>query len=629
MNPEKRVIVAIFLSIVFCAIWMNIMQKKYKKWKVDNPKKQTQLNTQKDKLDTQKDKNGKGKINKKKLNKTQNDNKKNDKVDIKKVNKVDPDEKKKADFGKNLKYVIIDTKKYRMKWTNQGATLCWLKLKEYCHRYTDKEKKGWKENPENWLKVIPDFSSKVRSFSLKDKFNFKIDLDNELWKIKEQKQDSLKFEIGPIEGIKYYKYFFFNEKEYFFKGEIGIENLGTKVQKKKLEIGTGAGIVLENSNVNTVHRAFYAYAMYPNKKNKPLFKDFDYSDMTGDKIKIDGNVNWVCLINRYFGYIFNVQDHKKISSVHSKTFKIEKNWIQTIVKRHKEKGETPPSKELKKLKQPMLVCSSKVFNLKPNEKESINFKFHLATKRYLSKIDKNYSVVDDYGFFGIISGLLLGILGTFYQFVHNYGIAIILLTLLIKLCLFPLTKKQQISMQNYQDQMKKFQPQLKSLQEKYKNNKQKLNQEVMNLYKKHGVNPIPLGGCLPIFLQLPIFIGLYQALYYSIDLRQASFLWIRDLSQPDHFFQFGSYVAYLGDYLNILPIIMTVMWIVQQKLTPKPTDPQMQQQQKMFMFMPIFFAFILYHVASGLVLYWLTMNFFGIIEQSVIKKYKKALASSS
>ena len=173
--------------------------------------------------------------------------------------------------------------------------------------------------------------------------------------------------------------------------------------------------------------------------------------------------------------------------------------------------------------------------------------------------------------------------------------------------------------------MKVIQPQLKKLQQKYKNNRQKLNQEMMALYKKHNVNPIPVGGCLPIFIQIPIFIGLYQSLQYSILLRQETFLWVTDLAQPDRFMlvDWSLFNSVFGDYLNILPIIMTVLWILQQKLMPRPESPEMQQQQKIFMFMTIFFGFLFYSLPSGLVMYWLTVNLISIGEQLIIRKLKE------
>jgi len=214
----------------------------------------------------------------------------------------------------------------------------------------------------------------------------------------------------------------------------------------------------------------------------------------------------------------------------------------------------------------------------------------------------------DYGFFGSISRILLAILNVFHSIVGNYGVAIIFLTLLVRVVLYPLSRKQQISMHR----MQRLQPLIKELQQKYKNDRQRLGQEQMRLFKEHGINP--LAGCLPLLLQLPIFIGLFSALQRSIDLRQAGFvLWIKDLSRADT-------IAYLGNFpVNILPVLMVISWVAQQMTMPRPVDPEQARQQKMMLFMPVLFGFMLYSTASGLTLYWLTSTFFGILEQKYIK----------
>jgi YidC/Oxa1 family membrane protein insertase len=215
----------------------------------------------------------------------------------------------------------------------------------------------------------------------------------------------------------------------------------------------------------------------------------------------------------------------------------------------------------------------------------------------------------DYGVFGFISKALLGVLHAFYYVIPNYGIGIILLTIVVKVCLFPVTRKGQISMHK----MQRLQPLVKELQEKHKDDRQRQGREMMDLYRKHNANP--MSGCWPIFFQLPIFWGLFRMLQYSIDLRQASFLpwWITDLSQPDT-------VGHIAEFpINILPVLMVISWVVQQWTMPKPADPQQAQMQKMMMFMPVIFGFMLYGMAAGLTLYWLTSTFLGIVEQKLIK----------
>ena len=199
------------------------------------------------------------------------------------------------------------------------------------------------------------------------------------------------------------------------------------------------------------------------------------------------------------------------------------------------------------------------------------------------------------------------ILRTASRLVHNYGVAIIILTLIVRLVMHPLTKKSQTSMQR----MQKLQPKMKEVQEKYKNDKRRQQEEMMKLYREYGVNPF--GGCLPILLQLPIFIGLYWTLRESIDLRHAPFvLWMEDLSQPDALF----------GLVNVLPVLCCVIMFVQQRSMPKPPDPQQAQTQKIMSFMmPGMLLFFFYSIPSGVSLYFSVSTIIGILEQKRIRRH--------
>lgn len=223
-----------------------------------------------------------------------------------------------------------------------------------------------------------------------------------------------------------------------------------------------------------------------------------------------------------------------------------------------------------------------------------------------------------------IASVLLFLLEAIHSVVGNWGIAIILLTVLVRLVILPLSLRQQIVMTAYSQRMGKLKPEMEKLQAKYKTNKQRLNQEMMKLYKEKGINPIPpLGGCLPLFITMPVFLGLFFVFSNSIVMRQSPFLWIDDLSQPDRLIPFGfstSLFCFKLDAINILPILMAATWWVQQKLAPKPTDPQMQQQQKMLQWMPFLFLFMLYSNAAGLSLYWFVNSLLGIFETQFVRK---------
>jgi YidC/Oxa1 family membrane protein insertase len=221
----------------------------------------------------------------------------------------------------------------------------------------------------------------------------------------------------------------------------------------------------------------------------------------------------------------------------------------------------------------------------------------------------------NYGFFGGISKVLIAIMRVCYGVVRNWGFSIILLAIILNIILFPLSMKSFKSMQKMQE----LQPQMEKLKVQYKSNPQKLNQEIMELYKKYGINP--LSGCLPLLLQMPIFFALYQALMKSIELRNASFLWVRDLSSPEAI-PIPITLPIIGNSINILPLVMVAAMVLQQKLSTKSaaTEEQKQQQKMMLIIMPIMFGFLFYNMPSGLVLYWLVSTVLTVAEQALVLK---------
>ena len=233
--------------------------------------------------------------------------------------------------------------------------------------------------------------------------------------------------------------------------------------------------------------------------------------------------------------------------------------------------------------------------------------------------DHTALVRNDQGIFHGIASVLLSILNFFQRITGNWGVAIILLTLTVRTILFPINRRSQTAMARYQAKMKRLQPKIDELKKRLEKDPSKLRAEQAKLMQAEGAFP-PLGGCLPMFLQIPVFFGLFAALKTSFDLRQAPFLfWIHDLSLPDH-------LMYLGwggpaNYLNVLPPLMVVAWIWQQKGMPLPADEQAARMQKMMMWMPAVMGIFLYNYAAGLSLYMITQSGLGLIEQKVIKKY--------
>ncbi len=204
----------------------------------------------------------------------------------------------------------------------------------------------------------------------------------------------------------------------------------------------------------------------------------------------------------------------------------------------------------------------------------------------------------DFGFFSILARPLFWILKLFYRFFGNYGWAIVFLTIVVRIPFIPLVNKGQESMKKLQA----LQPKMNELKQKHKKDPQKMQQEMMELYKKHKVNP--MSGCLPMFIQIPVFFALYKVLLVAIELRRAPFVfWIQDLSEKDPYY--------------ILPIIMGLTMFIQQKMTPTAME---SQQQKIMTYLPVVFTFLFLNFPSGLVLYWLVSNILSIVQQYYVNK---------
>jgi len=220
-----------------------------------------------------------------------------------------------------------------------------------------------------------------------------------------------------------------------------------------------------------------------------------------------------------------------------------------------------------------------------------------------------------FAFMDYFAMFLLGILNWFYSYIPNYGLAIIFLTIVVRLAMYPLTLKSMKSMKK----MQLLAPAIEELKAKSGDDQQELQRKMMELYKERGVNP--LGGCLPIALQMPFFIALYRMLWNTYELRGAPFfLWITDLSKPDHLFHMDwmTQVPYVGarlEYFNVLPILMAGAMVLNQKFMPMSGPSQNPQQKMMMTFMPVFFCFICYDMASGLNLYILTSTVLGMVQQ--------------
>ena len=243
------------------------------------------------------------------------------------------------------------------------------------------------------------------------------------------------------------------------------------------------------------------------------------------------------------------------------------------------------------------------FQLQPGQTYNARFEIYAGPKLYhrLAQLPHNEAEVMDFGMFKIVCQLLLNFMNLLHSWLHDYGLAILALTTIIKLALWPIQNKANRSMR----QMAALSPKIQELRDKYKDDPTRMNQEVMKLYKQYGINPV--GGCLPMMIQIPIFFGLFKMLGQAVELRNAKFLWVKDLSQPDTV----AHLPLLGWPINIIPLCMAATQVWLMAMTPKTGDPT---QRRIAMFMPLIFLFICYNFAAALALYYTAQNLFSILQ---------------
>ena len=306
-----------------------------------------------------------------------------------------------------------------------------------------------------------------------------------------------------------------------------------------------------------------------------------------DQNRFEGPVKWVALQDRYFMSAIAPQDVDGGAMVLSLKDDVVTNRYET-----------------------------KSFTLNPGTEVVKSLHFYAGPKSIQVLKDAGFGLEKsvDFGMFDILAKPLLLLLNFIHSVLPNYGIAIILLTLIVKGLLWPLGTKSYRSMND----MKKLQPLMAEIREKYGDDKERMNQETMQLYKTYKVNP--MSGCLPLLAQMPIFLALYRMLYEAIELRHAPFFgWILDLSAPDRLFEFGFSIPFMqAPYgVPVLTIIMGATMFLQQKMSPPAGDPT---QAKMMLFMPIIFTVIFINFPAGLVLYWLVNNVVSVAQQYYIMK---------
>lgn len=363
--------------------------------------------------------------------------------------------------------------------------------------------------------------------------------------------------VEVTKKVKTYEnfYYFEFETEYWNRGDEPVE-LGAQY----INIGAGIGFAEEKGYRTKTNESF----VYLSENHVQRFDE---------KRELSFTPDWVAIESKYFACIVLPQ------------FEIKRILFQ--------------GNDEESLKQILLGLTT--HHIDAGEKKTFGTRIYYGPKKLdeLRKLDEKVTRIIDFGFFAIVAKPLFDLLNIFYKITRNYGVAILILTILIKIIFYPLNKNQIKSM----ERMKKIQPLLNEIKTKYKNDPKKLQQEQWAIMKKHKANP--LGGCLPLIIQIPVFFALYTVLINAIEMRHAKFLYIQDLSSADPYY--------------ISPILMGITMLLQQKMTPSTVDPA---QQKMMMMMPIVFTVIFLNMPSGLVIYWLANNVLSIAQQVMMTRKK-------
>ena len=410
-----------------------------------------------------------------------------------------------------------------------------------------------------------------------EKAEFLADVDQDHIRVENQER-TLRFVWSSPQGLVLEKRFTFSPTGYTIGLEVVVKNgsgqsfqdpLGLTLTKWMPKSQTRIGFEGPSALVNGKHE-------------KVALDDIE------DKGQISGDIRWIAIQDQYF-----------MSSL------IPKKSTETSIRMN--------------LRNKGLVENQFVQPLKalaPGAQTAVSYFLYFGPKslKILSGTPYQLDKAIDFGWFTVIAKPCVWLMNQLYRFIPNYGVVIIILTLLIKLLLWPLGNKSYRSMA----EMKKLQPLMAEIREKYKDDKKKMNEEMMALYRTYKVNP--MGGCLPMALQIPVFIAFYRMLYGAIELRHAPFFgWITDLSAPDRLFRFDFTVPFMQPPYGIpvLTVIMGATMFLQQKMSPPPGDPA---QAKMMMLMPVVFTVIFINFPAGLVLYWLVNNIVSIGQQYYVTK---------
>ncbi len=525
---------------------------------------------------------------------------------------------------------------YRAVFTNRGAALQALWAPNFVDRAGLSPSE--RDQEEHWTKLATPVESDgrvqhsmvVRSTSSSARELETLPLEDELWTMRTLTEGGVtrgvEFEIAPGTGVAYVKRYTFTPGEHRIHVEFELENLAIQAPRGKQGYSLTPAVGMPENSGDKWYIEPQAIAVTRPRASGALQVEVIHQDPRAEersgafRVGTGGQLSFAGVHNKYFAVLARPADDLARMSVTGASWRrmVDDAWKRAHPAEAQDAGRQIATDVHFELPLPPLGESRGVrFDVYagPKDRDAL----FAANADHLALIDH------DLGFFSSIAHVLLAVMGFFERITGNWGVAIILLTLSVRLLLFPINRRSQTAMARYQTKLKRLQPKIDEIKKKHANDPARQRQEQAKLMQAEGAFP-PLGGCLPMFLQIPVFIGLYRALGVSFELRQAPFfLWMNDMSLPDRLLRidFNTHIPFVGtiEYLNILPPLMVALWIWQQKGMPVPADEQAARMQKMMMWMPVMMGFFLYNYAAGLSLYMITQSGIGIVEQKVIKKY--------
>ncbi len=513
--------------------------------------------------------------------------------------------------------IVLANELIRTEWTNRGASLQRLTLLD--ERYKAPYKVEDERPP---LVLLQDFQSGLYSDTIeKVTFNGRAAIDRTtadvIYEVKVDGQ-KLVFEtvVGDEHGrmVKIKKTVTIPPGSYQYDVALEFENVCEESYEISCALRAAAGI--ERESLQTMYLGTRVGVMKGPDDYKVTKVSPKKLSKKGPQANSSANIAWAGVVNHYFMAILVPEDRDWVESTLSRSvtdtdiLQARGRWGTGTIRRDSDRPALAKQNAA-------IVINTTPVRLEPGGTLVRRYKFIAAPKqdKLLASYGEGLSSLVEFGMFRTLSRLVLSLLNGIHSVLPNYGVAILLLTAIIRLVLHPLTRKSQMSM----TKMQRLQPHIVELQKKHGDDKQKATQAQMELFRKHGVSP--LSGCWPMFLQLPVLFSLFGALRAAIELRHAGFVfWMQDLSQPDALFHFPFYLPILGNEFNVLPILVMIVMLVNQRFTPKPATDQARQQQKMMKFMPVMLGFIFYRMPSGLCLYFTASMGIGALERWLIEK---------